>query len=709
MNISFDPTKDDFETNTADENFVNYRGEVLQPPFQFHNAEKVSENCDFDLEHLPFRNPQFFKAGNLHKNFDMWKSIGANEEVLDWLTNGVNVEKFFRHFQGNFKGRSFDSDKPPSMFFQNSPICQDHIEFIQNTLLDRVRNGSMSVWGRVGLIDPPHLVMPLTIEETKPRLCHDERFLNLWIVDKPFLLDTLKEVPRLVEKDSFMTSVDDKSGYDHIFLSESSRKYFGVQFGGWYFVYNTIPFGFKASAYIYHSTGLVATGYCRKLGVPCLQYIDDRLILQFFQAQTHYESSIARAYRSLYIVCEVLVRLGYFIGLGKSVFEPRQVLIFLGMLIDSIRQAFALPYKKKKSFAELRTTILVKKSISLKCLQRFTGKCISFMLAVPAAKLYTREANLAIGRAIKNSRMIQVKGKLREEIAHWEFLDSWEGFVPWRSEKHLQVVLATDASAFRWAAIVNQENKLGDFFDQNDTRPIHLKEADALYKTLLSLVDKFANHRVDALVDNQAVVASWEREGGRCSELNDIMKSIFVLCQKKNIDLHLQYIPTDMNPADSGSRLLSLQDCRLSVKSWEILQEKFGPHSIDLMALDSNVMRDIKGNPLKHFTPYPCPSLSPVNVFAQDFASDDNPYVYPPFCLVSPVLQLLFDQKPKMCTFVFPEFTVLPSWWPKMWSFVEDFVVLGKIGDIGVIESPSKNGYQPYKLSFNLFAARLNF
>ena len=65
-------------------------------------------------------------------------------------------------------------------------------------------------------------------------------------------------------------------------------------------------------------------------------------------------------------------------------------------------------------------------------MQRFTGKCISFMLAVPAAKLFTREANIAIGKAVKNSKPIPVEGKLRNEISHWEFLDKWEGYVTWR-------------------------------------------------------------------------------------------------------------------------------------------------------------------------------------------------------------------------------------------------------------------------------------
>lgn len=89
--------------------------------------------------------------------------------------------------------------------------------------------------------------MPLTVEPSKPRLCHDERYLNLWIRDLPFVLDTLKDVPRILLLGFFMTTVDDKSGNNHILLSGNSRKYFKIQFAGWYFVYNTLPFGFKAS------------------------------------------------------------------------------------------------------------------------------------------------------------------------------------------------------------------------------------------------------------------------------------------------------------------------------------------------------------------------------------------------------------------------------------------------------------------------------
>ena len=562
LKLEFDPSQ--LIPNSRKVEWVDYRGKPLQSPSPHPSAEKVAEGGEFNLEHLPFRNPDYYVAGNLHDQAAEWGSIGAGEEVLSWLKNGVDVQQFFKHFKGNFKGQHFNNDLPPQIFLPNAPSCIGFGNFIIETLIERILNGSMSVIGKVGDVQPPHLVMPITIEPSKPRLCHDERFLNLWVKDLPFVLDTLKEVSRVVPVGSYMTTVDDKSGYDHILLSSESRKYFGVQFGGWYLVCNTIPFGFKASAYIYNTTGLVATGFCRGLGVPCLQYIDDRLIGEL---GVHGSSGLVEAQRALYVVCEVLTRLGYFIGLSKSFFEPSQIRKFLGLVIDSQRQTFVVPEDKREKFAALRDSILEKQYVDLLSLQRFAGKCISFMLAVPAAKLFIREVNRAISASVKNSRPVKISNDLRGELSRWKFLDSWEGCVPWKQEKHLQINLATDASSFRWGAVIGNHQVLGDFFRDNDTRPIHLKEAEGLYQAINVMSSQLENHRVDAHVDNQAVVAAWEGQGCKCPELNNYVKKIFDITYSKNIDLKVHYIPSLSNPADAESRRLTLQDSMLSPKA----------------------------------------------------------------------------------------------------------------------------------------------
>ena len=99
----------------------------------------------------------------------------------------------------------------------------------------------------------PICIMFLTLEALKPRMCHDKRLLNLFIKDLSFKLDTLNMVPKLFQQDDVMIKTDDKSGYDHVLVAPDSRKFFGVIFNGWVLQYNTLPFGFKGSCFVYQT------------------------------------------------------------------------------------------------------------------------------------------------------------------------------------------------------------------------------------------------------------------------------------------------------------------------------------------------------------------------------------------------------------------------------------------------------------------------
>ena len=288
------------------------------------------------------------------------------------------------------------------------------------------------------------------MKPNKPRLCHDERFLNLWVCDNQLQLDSVIMVPRVVSHGMLLSSCDDKSGYDHVLVTEESQTYLGVQWSGYCFVYRTIPFGFKASAYIYHTIGMIATSYCRSLNIPVLQYIDDRLIGEWQSQAALHLSAQSRAECAVYMVCQVLLRLGYFLSITKSSLIPQTSLTFLGFIVDTVHECFKLPQEKKN--ATLREDILTKRKVSIKTLQRFVGKCVSFVLVIPGAKFYIRQCNAAISQSIISGTDISVEGELREEISYWKFLDSWEGILPWGNEKHLQVVLTTDASLYKWGS-----------------------------------------------------------------------------------------------------------------------------------------------------------------------------------------------------------------------------------------------------------------
>ena len=148
-------------------------------------------------------------------------------------------------------------------------------------------------------------------------------------------------------KRSFLTKCarDDKSRYDHILLTEGSRKFFGMAWGGWWLVKATLPFGCKKSAFIYYSTGLAASNFIPDLGVPCSLYIDDRLNSVLLSREgcwsvppidTDRVFSLRAAQAAIYIVCYFPVDLGYFLGFTKSILQPSTCMTYLGLVLTRL-------------------------------------------------------------------------------------------------------------------------------------------------------------------------------------------------------------------------------------------------------------------------------------------------------------------------------------------------------------------------------------
>ena len=140
------------------------------------------------------------------------------------------------------------------------------------------------------------------------------------------------------------------------------------------------------------------------------------------------EYRFSAATAAIYCVLTLLVDLGYTIGITKSVLYPTTSVEYLGLMVDSVKQAFIVPGRKIEALAVPRKNILgCKKYTNVKTLQRFQGKCISLSLDVPAAKLFIREMSHAIASANDNGR-VSLTPALREELSYWQFLDSLQDF-----------------------------------------------------------------------------------------------------------------------------------------------------------------------------------------------------------------------------------------------------------------------------------------
>ena len=192
---------------------------------------------------MRYRDPSRFRAGELHEHYEQWENLAGDQpspqqlQILEWIWNKISIFHFFRPFSENVKGQFYDSARPQSRQFRNNPSCRPLAHFVRRTLLDRLRMGAISLRGRLEKLSRPSWFLPLAVEPTKPRLCHDARYLDLWMVDMPFSWDSLTKLPRFIGRDTYQTVLDDNLGYDHFLLTEDSREFFGIQWGGWFFVY----------------------------------------------------------------------------------------------------------------------------------------------------------------------------------------------------------------------------------------------------------------------------------------------------------------------------------------------------------------------------------------------------------------------------------------------------------------------------------------
>lgn len=319
----------------------------------------------------------------------------------------------------------------------------------------------------------------------------------------------------------------------------------------------------------------------------------------------------------------------------------------------------------------------------------------------------------------RNRKPIQLTGKLREEVGHWLFLETWDASLPWRDERHIQVSIATDASGSGWGGCILSPItcEASDYWsDEEREYDIATREAIAIHRFIRACQEELRGAWVDVFVDNQAVVASWNNQGARSRVLNDQMKILFFMTAELNISLHVFYVSATANPADRPSRRLSLTDSQLAPAMWELVQAEFGGdtgHTFDLMALDSNTMKGLNGQHLPHFSPWPSPESAGVNLFAQDLRQHQDalirPYVFPPSVLVGPVLRFL-EVYQQASTIIILDVYPRKYWWPLLQAWSSKAVLLAPKGDKSALLAPSPHGWIPHPgIPGDLWAFALSF
>ena len=529
------------------------------------------------------------------------------------------------------------------------------------------------------LKDHAETYLPLQIEPKKPRVCidgsapgksgpHDRRKEEL-----PCVLDDNRLVVTSLKKDDYLSVVDDSSGFNQSRLSPFSRRFAAFIFMSIIFYCDALPFGLVGSPSKFQALNRVAVTALQKLGIGIFLYLDDRLVVsRLGRPLGPGETSVEN-----YLLFCLLVSLGGYVSMKKSHFIPTRQVTFLGLNYDTEKQTVSVPIEKyQKTVGQIEEFL---KGVYLngelyydmKLLEQIRGKLVSWFVVVLNYSYYIKEANEAlklweaengrdiVGRYIRSNPYLspsQIPNltELIAELNEWCILNRLQLQRQWQPGGHHNLIrlrkfdLHTDASGGGLGSCLvqrlnGQSMEARNFALPLDLvdEPIHCKEAAILLLALASYGNLLDDSYLTVWCDNQSVVESWKKNGGRNLSISRHLRALIEHCEDHRIRLNIEWVPTTEQLADEPSRNYSLANCRIR------------PSLAELLVVETRVNMDLFADPTNRlpgcqfYSRYPFPESYGQDALTVCYLPDTVRnafvyYAYPPQKVARPfVTQIL--------------------------------------------------------------------
>ena len=380
----------------------------------------------------------------------------------------------------------------------------------------------------------------------------------------------------------------------------------------------------------------VAVNALNKAGIPCLLYLDDRII--FMSSDGKFDGK--QTLKGAYMMAAILVALGGFLSLDKCEWTPTQIIEFLGMNIDSRDLSVAVPEAKyNKCMAEIEL-FYTSRPFNMKNLEKIRGKLNSWRIVAPNLGLFLRECDRAIAECYRTGNFNWAEEQMTqfnifEELSVWADLKLVALKRIWTKEAPIlvDIDLYSDASGFAAGGLLTKPNEktaiFGEaYFQFNELEadvPIHVKEILAVLLTLEHHGSELHNKTVQAWCDNQGIVDCFRNGGGSDLRVSRILKQIVEYCHVRNILLKVDWKCSKEQLADGVSRSLNFGECKLRPELAVLVERVFGPE-LDLFAASTNK--------LKHVPTYCSKAVadedSKGNAFNVVVNKDTRTYSFPP-------------------------------------------------------------------------------
>ena len=184
------------------------------------------------------------------------------------------------------------------------------------------------------------------------------------------------------------------------------------------------------------------------------------------------------------------------------------------------------------------------------------------------------------------------------------------------------------------------------------------RELSGVKLTVKAGLEHFRNRVVLVETDNKVTRAHTNHLGGRSLFLNSIAQDLWSMCYKAQILLVAVHRPGKVNVrADRLSRWKQDHtDIRLKPAVFHQIDQRYGPHSVDLFATRDNALLD------RFVSWRPDPSAIAVDAFMFPMKGE-NPYCFPPVSCIPRLLREVLRQQSTI-TLVAPDWQA--AWRPDL-------------------------------------------
>ena len=403
----------------------------------------------------------------------------------------------------------------------------------------------------------PFQASPLNVREKKEpgkyRLLHDLSYpydnrsvnanipQNLKSVKYASVRDAIQILNKL-PKGAYMAKCDIKDAYRLIPLHPSEYPKLGMQFHGKYYYDKFLPQGCGSSCRIFEefSTALEAIFKFYNPGAKSCHMLDDFLLIALGK------QNCDKLLQSFISLCKDI---GVPLSPEKTV-GPVTMIVFLGILLDSIARTASLPKEKLSVYLEDIQAVLFRQKLSRNELESLVGK-LNFAASVVPARPFLRRLIDQIHTVAKPFHKIRCTAGMKLDLQTWViFLQNYNGVTFFRSLGLIAsdaIHMASDASHKGLGA------RYGSKWIQARYPPhwiqFHITVLE-LYPIFL-LISMFGhlmkNNNIMYACDNSAVVEILNRQSSRNKICMQIIRPLTLLLIEHNINLKAEHIAGKLN------------------------------------------------------------------------------------------------------------------------------------------------------------------